>query len=233
METIVLVLMLVIGFSFMLKQTFNKKWTVVAIATTAAVFVGLMWSFAIEQSKTQILDWLQNPDLMRDTSVILTIEVVINIVYCMLAVHIRSTGPISKRMLNTYRILRWFPGLMIFPVLFSALVYLIFALPGYSFTLISWSLASVVLIIIPLGSYALKKMLYEKELRLEMLFLSNLLIAILGIIATVNGRTAVSGLSEINWDSFAGIIAIILLGGSLGVALRKYNFKKRNNLINK
>lgn len=230
METIVLVLMIVISFSFLLKQTFNKKWAMVAMATIAALFVGFMWSLAIEQSKTQITDWLNNTNLMLDTSVILSIEVVLNIFYCMLAVHINSTGKINKKMLTMYRILRWFPGLLIFPVLFSSLVYLIFALPGYSFTLISWSLAGAILVLIPLGAYLIKKVLFEKELRLELLFLTNLLIAILGIIATVNGRTAVQGLSEVNWLSLTAMVIIIFAGGYVGLVIRKYKFRKLNQI---
>lgn len=129
-----------------------------------------------------------------------------------------------------YRILRWFPGLLIFPVLFSSLVYLIFALPGYSFTLISWSLAGAILVLIPLGAYLIKKVLFEKELRLELLFLTNLLIAILGIIATVNGRTAVQGLSEVNWLSLTAMVIIIFAGGYVGLVIRKYKFRKLNQI---
>lgn len=220
--------MIAVCFSFILKQTFNKRWTVVAMAAAAAIFVGFMWAPAIEQSKTQISDWLNNPDLMRDTSVILSIEVIINILYSMLAVHISSSGEIKKSTLRAYRILRWFPGLLIFPVLFSFLVYLIFAMPGYSFTLISWSLAAAVFVAIPLVAYLLKKLLYEKELRLEMLFIVNVLMAILGIIATVNGRTAVVGLSDIDWMALVGVVAIVLVAGSVGILVRKHKFKKLN-----
>ena len=35
-----------------------------------------------------------------------------------------TSGPVKKRTLWAYRALRWFPGILIFPVLFSGLVYL-------------------------------------------------------------------------------------------------------------
>lgn len=85
MDTVVLVLMLLIAFNFLLKQTFWKTVAVGIIATVAALFAGLMWPYAIEQSKTQIADWLGNTALMLDTSVLLTIEVSLQMAYAMLA----------------------------------------------------------------------------------------------------------------------------------------------------
>ena len=155
MDTVVLVLMLLIAFNFLLKQTFWKTVAVGIIATVAALFAGLMWPYAIEQSKTQIADWLGNTALMLDTSVLLTIEVSLQMAYAMLAVHVASAYPVKPRTLLTYRFLRWFPGLLIFPVLFSGLVYLIFAFPGTPFTTVAWMYAACVLIAIPVGRWLL------------------------------------------------------------------------------
>lgn len=221
METVVVVLMILVCFNFILKQTYRKLWSVAAISVVAALFVGLIWPYAIEQSKTQIADWLANPSLMLDTSVVLSIEVVLQMAFCMLAAHVLTTGPIRRRTLWAYRALRWFPGILIFPVLFSVLVWLIFSFPGVSFPLIAWSMAAGVLVLIPLGSFFLRWLLPEKELRLELLFLANALIAILGIIATVNGRTAVAGVSEVDWTALGGLLGLLLLGGGIGFLRRK------------
>ena len=153
METIVVVLMILVCFNFMMKQTFRKRGSVAAIAVVAALFVGL-WPYAIQQSKTQIADWLANVQLMLDTSVVLTVEVALQMAFCMLAVHVLTTGPVKKRTLWAYRALRWFPGILIFPVLFSGLVYLIFSFPGVSFSLVAWSMAAGVLILISALSFA-------------------------------------------------------------------------------
>ena len=64
MDTVVLVLMLLTAFNFLLKQTFWKLIAVGIIAAICAVFAGLMWPYAIEQSKTQIANWLSNQPLM-------------------------------------------------------------------------------------------------------------------------------------------------------------------------
>lgn len=191
MNTVVLVLMLLTAFNFLLKQTFWKSVAVGIIALVCALFAGLMWPYAIEQSKTQIADWLGNTALMLDTSVVLTIEVSLQMAYAMLAVHVANDYPVKRRTLLTYRLLRWFPGLLIFPVLFSGLVYLVFAFPGTSFTTVAWSYAALVLVAIPAGRWLLLYLLPEKDLRLELFFLTNALVAILGIVATVNGRTSI------------------------------------------
>ena len=174
METVVLVLMLLTAFNFLLKQTFWKVIAVGIIATICAVFAGLMWPFAIEQSKAQIANWLGNQPLMLDTSVILSIEVCLQMTYAMLAVHVANDYPVKPRTIVMYRFLRWFPGLLIFPVIFSGLIYLIFAFPGTSFQTIAWSYAAFILIVISGGRYLLMYLLPEKELRLELFFLTNL-----------------------------------------------------------
>ncbi len=218
--------MLVIALNFILKLSFNKIGVVVFIATTAALCVGMLWPQAILQSKTQISDYLHSPDLMLDTSVILTIEVIINMAYCMLAVRIAADGKLKGRVIWLYRILRWFPGFAIYPVLFSSLVYLIFSLPGHSFPMIAWSFAAVVFVSVVALSLLLRYLLYEKELRLEFLFLTNIFIAILGIVATVNGRTTMVAQNSVDLLSLCAVIIMVLLFAVAGVYLRQIKMKK-------
>ncbi len=227
METVVLVLMILVCFNFMLKQTFHKPWSVILISVVCFLFVGLIWPLAIEQSKTQISSWLSNPSLMLDTSVVLTLEVALQMSFCILAANFMTCGPVRKRTLWTYRFLRWFPGILIFPVLFSALVELIFALPGVSFPHIAWSMAAAVLVIVPAGSFLLRWLLPEKELRLELLFLANALIAIFGIVATVNGRTAVAGTNAVEWPALGGIMLLVAAGALVGWLWWRYRQSKR------
>lgn len=227
METVVFVLMILVCFSFMLKQTYRKNRSVAVIAVVCALFTGLMWPYAIEQSKTQIADWLADTALMLDTAVLLTLEVILQMTFCMLAAHVQTSGPLRKRTLWMYRALRWFPGILIFPVLFSALVALIFAFPGVSFSLLSWSMAAGVLILIPAGTWLLRRVMPEKDVRLELLFLVNALIAVLGVVATVNGRTAVAGISGADWSALAALIVIVVLGALAGFVAYRIKLKKK------
>lgn len=220
MDTIVWILILLVAFSFVLKQSFWPIMAVWGIAAMAAVFIVLMWPYAIEQSKTQIADWLANPALMQDTAVFLTIEVALQMIFCLLSVHVANFSPVKRRMTWVWKTLYWFPGILIFPVLFFGLTQLIFAMPGISFQQVAWGFGFVVLIVIPLVRWVVKVALPEEDLRLELFFLMNALIVILGVIATVNGRTAVEGTAIVNWYALLGCIGVFVAGGAIGMLTR-------------
>ena len=223
MQTVVRVMMIIVCFNYLLKQTWRKTYFVIFSAVVCALFVGLTWPWAIEQSKNQIANWLSDTELMLDLSVVLTLEVALQIAFCILAAHLHSTQKVHPRIVWAYRILRWFPGMLIFPVLFCILVVHIFALPGMSFPLVSWGLAGMVCLLIPTAAWGLKRLLPEKDIRLELLFLSNALLAILGVIATVNGRTAIAGHSEVDWGAMGGILLLTaagLIGGSVAYRIK-------------
>lgn len=227
METVVLVLMILVCFNFVLKQTYRKIYSVLVISVICALFVGLIYPYAIEQSKSQISAWLSDTQLMLDTSVVLTVEVMLQMSFCMLAAYMLTAGAVKKRTLWCYRILRWFPGILIFPVLFSALVAVIFAFPGVEFSTVAWWMAAVIAVAIPLGTWLLRWLLPEKELRLELLFLCNALIAILGVIATVNGRTAVKGVGDVDWGALTGLLVLVCVGAASGVLIRTLKIRKQ------
>ena len=231
METVVSVMMILVCFNYLLKQTYRKPYFVVLSAVVGALFVGSMWPWAIEQSKTQIGDWLADSVLMHDTAVVLTLEVAVQMAFCILAARIRTSGKVRARTLWLYRLLRWFPGVLIFPVLFSMLVAAIFALPGVPFPRVAWSLAALVLASVPLAAWGLKRCLPEKEIRLELLFLSNALIAVLGIVATVNGRTAVAGACAVDWAALGGVA--LLLAAGLGGGMAAYRRKMKGIIKNR
>lgn len=226
MESVVLVMMILVCFNYILKQTYRKVYSIAFSAIVCALFVGLMWPYAIEQSKTQISDWLANSALMLDIAVILTLEVAVQMAFCVLSAHIQTSGKVKPITIWVYRVLRWFPGVLIFPVLFSLLVSAIFALPGVSFSLIAWGLAAIVFIVIPLAAWGVKWLLPEKEIRLELLFLSNALIAILGVIATVNGQTAVAGISDVDWKALGGVVSLLICGLVLGIIAYRIKLKR-------
>ena len=228
METIVSILMLLVGFNYVLKQTYRKPYFIVSSALICTLFIGFLWPVAIEQSKTQVSMWLANSSLMLDIAVVLSIEVALQLAFCIIAANIETSGKIKRRTLWLYRFLRWFPGLLIFPVLFCLLTVVIFTFPHLSFSVVAWTLACVTGVGLVLLTWFLKWILPEKEIRLEVLFFSNVLIAILGIIATVNGRTAVQGISEVDWSALLGLILITLTGGILGVIIYKYKAKKKH-----
>lgn len=216
METLVFVLMGLVCFNYLLKQSNRPLYAVAVSAVVCAAFVYALWPYAIEQSKSQVRAWLSDSALMLDLSVVLSLEVALQLAYCLLSARIQTSGVLPARSLQVYRALRWFPGVLVFPVLYSLLVTTLFAWPGLPFEQVAGWLAVGVLLAIPLGSWGLRRWLPEKDIRLELLFLSNALVGILGMVATVNGRTAVEGLSEVNVASLAGVAGLTLLGGWVG-----------------
>ena len=122
--------------------------------------------------------------------------------------------------------LKYFPGLLVFPVLFSVLVMTIFLLPGVSFQVVAWVLAVVLLVLTPAFTYGLRWLLPERPIRLELLFLVEVLLGLMGIIGTVNGRTAVAGFNSFDALSLLGVIAIVIVGMAIGWAIYNYQIKK-------
>lgn len=229
METVILVIMILVGFNFVLKLTCHNIAGVLITSAAVALFTGLTWRLAIEQSMTQIADWLADPSLMLDISVIMTIDVALQMGFCILSAQRLYNGKMSRTMSVIRSILLWIPGLLIFPVLFSLLVYAIFSFPGSDFATVALLTAAGVFVAFPLLSFGIRKLFPEPDLRLELMFMINALIAILGVVSTVNGRTAVKGTSEVEWTALAGVMALLAAGAAAGYAIYKY--KSKNNKL--
>ncbi len=231
MHTLVSVLMLLVILATMLKMTFLKRWQTRGFALLCAAFVALSWPWAIEQSRLQIESWLANRRLMLDTSVLLTIEVACQMSYAILEARLLDTGDRAGRpTMLLYRLLRAFPGLLIFPVLFAAEVSAIYALPGTGFAAVAWTLAAVTLVILSCGSAAVKMLLPEKELRLEMFFLLNAVIMMLGIICTVNGTPHYGDADAIEWLALAVSVMLMLLCACIGYVAENIKTRKYKNI---
>lgn len=219
MELVVIIVIFLVIFSVLLKMTYLPQFLRVTICMLLAFFVGENWEYAASQSKTQIEDWLQNPDLMLDMAVLLTIDVLMQISFCIMEAKRLSGEPPSKTEIVVRYVTMCIPGILIFPTLLAVLVESIFAFPGVDFITIAWSLAAVIIITGSLAPLLIKWLLPEPDLRLELIFMVNVLIAILGVVATVNGRTAAAGTNSIEWQPLIGIILILLAGFVSGYLL--------------
>jgi hypothetical protein len=226
MEIVILVIMVLVGFSFLLKLTHRSLVGIAVTSLVMALFTAFMWRYAIEQSQTQIADWLNNPELMLDTSVILTIDVVWQLGFCLLAAQKIYGGKLSRVNRIVLELTGWVPGLLIFMVLFSLLTAAIFSLPGMEFSTIAWCMAVALLIAIPALTLLIKYLFPEKDYRIELLFMINVLIAILGVITTVNGRTTVKGVDSADYMALAGVIILFIVGAFIGYIFYKRKIKK-------
>lgn len=140
---------------------------------------------------------------------------------------------LSKKDIILYCICLWIPGLLIFPVLFAALTQLIFALPGTDFTIIGLATTVAILVLTLLMAYLIKWLLPETDIRLELLFMINLLIAALGIVATVNGRTAAVGTNDVDWYALLTVLGLLAFGCVGGLIINRFIIIRKINRIQK
>lgn len=229
MEIVITIIMLLVGFSVLLKLTYLPLWGRIVVSLVFACFVGFSWNFAANQSKTQIAGWIQNPELMLDMAVILTVDVFLQNTFCITSSGLIFGERLSRSTAIIHAVCQWIPGILIFPVLLAMLVEVIFSFPGFDFTTVAWTLATIMVVISIVLPYLIKIILHEKELRLEMIFMMNALIALLGVVATVNGRTAVTGTNSVDIKTLAGVISLFIVGATAGYVFFK---RKQNKLIN-
>ena len=219
-------MMILVCFSFVLKQTFHGVKEIMVIAVLIAFFVGLSWPFAIEQSKTQIAAWIADQKLMLDMAVLLSVDVALTMLFCVHHVDLKTSEHVSRRKWMFYIALKYFPGLLVFPVLFSLLVMMIFMLPGMSFQVVAWTLAVALLVLVPALTYGIRWLLPERPIRLELLFLVEVLLGLMGIVGTVNGNTAVAGINSVDLKSLLGVVGIVIVGMALGMCYYRIKMQK-------
>ena len=237
METAIILIMLLVGISFVLKLTFMRPWQMVVEAVVLAVAAVVSTNLATTQSKTLIQEWIQTPDLMLDLSVILTVDVALQLAFCIHSVRNASNSSTSAYCnANSYRQrllqygLLFLPGLLIFPVVFECLVQLIFAFPGTDFNIISGCLAAGLIILLPAAAAGTKLLLPEPPMRLELIFYLNCIIALLGVVASVNGRTAAVGVDKPDFSALAAVLALSAAAACAGTILYIHKNNKHTHL---
>lgn len=224
METVIIFTTLLVILCFVLRLTFMRLLVMVAEVATVALVVIIPTDTAASMSKTQIDTWLRTPDLMMDMAVILTVDVGLQIAFCLW-----MTGDAAGRWaLRLRRILLYIPGLLIFPVMFYTLVRLLFSLTGIDFDTAGFAMGVGMIVLFPLLSRGIKYLLPEYDIRLELIFYTTCIIALLGIVATVNGRTATIGVNEFNFPALLAISGLVMAGFVTGFLWYKHKLNKQS-----
>ncbi len=230
MAEILFVLMLFVVINSAFKLSFWKWWQAGIFSLLAAIFTVAVYPLAILQSKTQLADYLQNISALQDMAILITLETLLCLGFCMTRLDGMFEDGENRRKWWT-KLLWWYPGLLIFPVLFYCLTELIFTFAGVPFMLTASLLAVAVFVILPLLALLMKYLVPESELRLEIHFLISLLICVLGLLSTVNGRTVYAAVSNpINLGTLAlaiGIFVILFLAGYIWNSLKFPFLQKR------
>lgn len=230
MEQLFTLLLLLVCFNFVLKQTFVSVRTMLFTTVAVCSFTYAMWPYAIEQSSTQIATWLATPTLMRDLAVVLSLDVLIQAAFCLRIARrdsSRARDSRWQRYLDVF--LRFYPGFFIFPAAFSLLTACIFAFPGVDFTLVAAGVSGTLLMLLIAASFGLRRMLIDRDTRLELLFLTNVLVALIGVIVTVNGATGAVSTNNVDWRASLLVLSIAAGGAVVGCLLRRFKIKYDHN----
>lgn len=208
MEQIILILMLFIAINCAFKLSLWRWWQAGIYSLVVAVFTILAYPYAIQQSKTQIADYLQNKEALQNMAVIITLESALCFGFCV--TYLR--GLYGKKNSWWAELLWWYPSLLLFPVVFYCLTEAVFTFVGIPFTTIAYIVAGTVLVSIPALSWLVKYLVPEKDLRLEFHFLVSLFVCIIGLLTTVNGETVYAAVDEpFNWNAAALALSLFVV----------------------
>ena len=163
MQLIISVLILFILINCVLKLSFWRIWQAALFGAVCGAFVIATYPYAILQSKTQLADYLQNTTALQNMAVIITLESVVCFAYCIAVLR----GWFGQQERWWVKPLKWYPSLLVFPVLFYLQTELVFSFPGTSFSAISYAFAAAVVVLFPLLCHLFRLLLPEKEMRLE------------------------------------------------------------------
>lgn len=212
MELLVQILMLFVVLATALRLSFSSRGYALVYALLLGGFVYLSSPYAIEQTKTGLAAYIADRSLREYAAIFISLEVALFVGYSFS----RLERPCSRRGQLLALALAAYPGLLLFPVLFYLQSTLLFALPGVSFSLLAFLLAvGSALAVYGLG-HALRWLVPEEELRLEVFFLVQLFTFILGIIASVDETVRTAPSSPIAWRGLALSAGIAVLCFGLG-----------------
>lgn len=224
MEPVIQILMLFVVINSVLKLSFWKWWQMAIFGAVCAAFILWAEQFAILQSKTQIHDYLMNREALQDAAVLVTLESAICFAFCFAALRNLFGRKIKRRLLPLY----WYPGLLLFPVLFYILTQSIFSLSGVAFSTVSYLMTGIVFVVLPLAACGIKSLFPEDELRLEIHFLVSLFVAILGLLTTVNGNVTYIAVDEpVNMKAIGLSVALFSILFLIGYSWDRIRWKIR------
>jgi hypothetical protein len=166
---------------------------------------------------------------MQDVAVWITLETTLCIAFCF--VELRGDHA-ARRPSPGQRLLRLYPGLLLFPMLLYVQTQLIFTLPGADFDRLSYLLAGGVLVGLPLLSRLPAWLTPEKEFRLELHFLVSLFVCVIGLITTVNGSVVYKPVPQaVNLRAIllAAALFVLFFGSGLVWNKLKWNLKQKSN----
>lgn len=219
MELIVQFLMLIVCLVASVKLSHAPRWVSWVYALAVGVFLYMTSDLASSQTRSGIGGYIENRELREYIAILVTLESMIFVLFTFVSFR-RDQGkerPCLKLRHWVQEILTFYPSLLVFPALFYAQTNLIFALPGIDFGHISLGLAVGMALFFVIMPWLMRYLLPEREMRLEILFLSSLFIFVLGLITTVDDKmTYAAPEYELPWRGLLLALGLFVVCFTLG-----------------
>ena len=222
MEQIIYVLLLFIFLNCVMKLSLWQWWQRIIYSLVLGGFAYWSMDYAMLHSKTRIADYLQKTAVLQNMAIIVTIESV----FC-LAFTLTYLQNDDHTIRNKWwaKVLFWYPGLLMFPLVFYLLTQTLFAAVGVDFSLTAWLFAGAVVLLLPLIAEGFRFLLPERDHRVEVHLLLSLFICILGLIATENGKIVYAVKEHpVDWLGLTFTLGGFALLFGLGWLLSRYRW---------
>lgn len=224
MELIVQSLMLLICLVASIKLSHTPRPVAWAYALLAGAFVYWTSDWAASQTRGGIAAYVDNRELREYIAILVTLESMLFVLFAFVSFRGKDGQTFKATSARHWlqMALLCYPPLLVFPVLLYAQTNLIFALPGVDFSLLSMAMAGGVLVLFVTLPYLIRLLLPEREMRLEVLFLSSLFVFVMGLITTVDDRlTYAAPEYELPWRGLMLALSLFVICFALGVLLPK------------
>lgn len=183
MEDLIPILAFFAILSFLLKISFYPRPCILAAVLGCAAFVWFVTPWLTDIPKTALTELVSSRPLLLNLSVCAVLEAVVMIAFCFSRIPITATRHKSLNRVMAL-CLKVYPGLLVFGAISYVLMTSLFTFPGMDFDSLSLIAAMLVFPVMCGGVWVLRRLFGQESIRLEMLFLVNLFIVILCIIAT-------------------------------------------------
>lgn len=158
--------------SFLLKTSFFPRGGTATASFVLAFCVFTLIPWLTRQPADMLADWVSSPGRVRDGTVCIVLEALLMTAFCFA----RPSGRLPW--------LKYYPGLLAIPFTCLGWAQFLFSHPGLDFGRFAWTAALITLSAAFCFSRLLYRLVPEQEPRLEGLFLINLFLLLLAIVAT-------------------------------------------------
>lgn len=227
MQIIFNILMMFIFINMLIKLSFWKLWHTICFMVILIAYIWAIYPLATEQSQVTIQQAIESPEILSNITVLVTIESAICLIFSI--TYLKNI--FNKKHKFWDKVLHFFPSLLVFPVIFYLLTQTIFYFSGVDFSIITIFFSILSAITIVVFPTLLQSFLPEKDLRLEIHLICSLIITILGLISTNNGKLIyVPKTENINFVALSSTFLLFFVFFIVGFLVNKiwWNIKKNN-----